>query len=377
MSGGTLAIGTANALPITTQLAIAASATLDVLSSQTIAGFLSTGDLSSVLHLGDATVFTVAMPVANTTTTFAGTVNGTGTFAVSGVGGDVVNLTGTVASTVGTLVGTGATLNVASGGAVTGPVSLGTGSTFTLGNSGAQTFTNVISGAGAVLASAGTTTLSAPNTYTGGTVITGGKIIVSNTLGSATGTGPVVVGSGGVLGGSGTITGPLVLNTGATVAPGNSPGTLTVGATTFSSGATFAFDINDANGSAGTSWDVLKITGPLTVSATTASPFIINLVSLDFGNQGGLLSNFDPMQAYAWQFVSTTGGIAGFSADAFRYNASQFQNGLNGGIFSVSQLGNNLVLNFTPIPEPSTWALLISGLGVLACSVLRRRKKSA
>jgi hypothetical protein len=32
--------------------------------------------------------------------------------------------------------------------------------------------------------------------------------------------------------------------------------------------------------------------------------------------------------------------------------------------FSLNEIGNNLILDFTPVPEPSAWALL--GLGVLA-----------
>ncbi len=376
VSGGTLVLGVANALPTTTLLSIAtnASAVLDVLHNQTVAGFLTPGDLTSVLQLDPGATFTVAMPVANTSTTFAGTVNGTGTFAVSGAGGDVVNLTGSVASTVGTSVGTGATLNIASGGTLGGPIALNTGSILTLNNVGAQTFTNVISGAGTLLASAGTTTLTAPNLYTGGTVINGGKVIVSNTSGSATGTGSVIVNSGGILGGSGIITGTLVLNSGGTVSPGNSPGSLAVGATTFAGGAIFAFDINSSTGTPGTNWDLLTVTGPLVISATSSNPFVINLNSLNSGNNPSLLSNFDPTQPYSWQFVSTTGGITGFSAGAFQYNASQFQNSLGGGIFVVSQTGNNLFLNFSPVPEPSTWALLATGLGLLALAAQRRRR---
>jgi hypothetical protein len=36
--------------------------------------------------------------------------------------------------------------------------------------------------------------------------------------------------------------------------------------------------------------------------------------------------------------------------------------------------GPNLMLNFTPVPEPSTWALMATGLGALVAAVRRRRR---
>lgn len=52
----------------------------------------------------------------------------------------------------------------------------------------------------------GTLTLTGYNTYTGGTILLDGKLEVSNTMGSATGSGIVTVKSG-TLGGTGTIIG--------------------------------------------------------------------------------------------------------------------------------------------------------------------------
>jgi len=371
VNGGTLRIGANNTLPAATQLSLASGATLDVANNQTIAGFFGADGTGASIVLGSTKTLTVAMPVANTTTTFAGNVSGAGIFAVSGAGGDVVNLTGNVTNTGGTLVGTGASLNIANGGSVSGPIT--TNGVLSVGNSGSQTFTAVIGGTGSVATTAGNTTLSAPNTYTGGTAISGGKIIVSNTTGSATGTGTVVVSNGGTIGGTGFISGPLVLSSGGIVSPGNSPGTLSVGPTTFTGGASFTFDINNTTGTAGTNWDLLSISGSLTVAATGVSPFVINLVSLDSGNNAGLLQNFNSTQSYAWPFVTTTTGITGFSAGVFQYNASQFQNSLGTGFFFVSQNANNLVLNFTPVPEPSTWALLLTGLALAAFMFWRRR----
>jgi autotransporter-associated beta strand protein len=92
----------------------------------------------------------------------------------------------------------------------------------------------------------GKLSLANANTYTGGTTITKGTLLVKNTTGSATGTGAVHV-NAGTLGGTGKITGAVTVGTGsssgATLLPGNSatkPGILTISsALTFNSLSTY------------------------------------------------------------------------------------------------------------------------------------------
>ncbi len=64
----------------------------------------------------------------------------------------------------------------------------------------------------------GTLTLGGANTYTGGTTLSGGALLISNTTGSGTGTAAVIVGIG-TLGGSGIISGAVTVGAGAFVAP--------------------------------------------------------------------------------------------------------------------------------------------------------------
>ncbi|OLA97306.1 MAG: hypothetical protein AUH19_04625 [Verrucomicrobia bacterium 13_2_20CM_55_10] len=84
------------------------------------------------------------------------------------------------------------------------------------------------------------------NTYTGGTTIIEGMLLVKNETGSATGTGAVHV-NAGTLGGTGIISGAVTVATGtsaATLLPGTTaePGTLTMQSTlTFNSLATYQF----------------------------------------------------------------------------------------------------------------------------------------
>jgi autotransporter-associated beta strand protein len=97
----------------------------------------------------------------------------------------------------------------------------------------------------------GKLTLSKANTYTGGTTVSKGTLLVTNRTGSATGTGAVQVNKG-TLGGTGIITGAVTAgtgrNSGAILLPGKSataPGILTINsALTFNSRSTYKCVLN-------------------------------------------------------------------------------------------------------------------------------------
>jgi autotransporter-associated beta strand protein len=72
----------------------------------------------------------------------------------------------------------------------------------------------------------GTFTLTGANSYSGGTTVSNGTLLVNNIAGSGTGNGAVTVVSGATLGGTGAIGGPVTAN--GTLAPGNSAGTLAI-----------------------------------------------------------------------------------------------------------------------------------------------------
>ena len=97
----------------------------------------------------------------------------------------------------------------------------------------------------------GTLVLRNSNTYSGGTAINGGKLVINNETDSGTGIGPVQVNSGR-LGGKGIIAGDLTVGDGsgrgAILSPGESArqrGTLTIQSTlTFKSDGTYKFNLN-------------------------------------------------------------------------------------------------------------------------------------
>jgi autotransporter-associated beta strand protein len=124
-------------------------------------------------------------------------------------------------------------------------------------NSLNTTFAGAIVGDGGSLTKTGSGKLTLTNanpysgsTYTGGTTIRKGVLIVNNTTGSATGTGPVQVISG-TLSGTGIIDGPVTVGngttTGAIVRGGSGPtaGTLTINSSlTFNSQSTYKCYLN-------------------------------------------------------------------------------------------------------------------------------------
>ncbi|WP_081626028.1 autotransporter domain-containing protein [Pannonibacter phragmitetus] len=185
---------------------------------------------------------------------FAGDISGSGSVQQSGSG--TLVLSGTNTYSGGTIISAGgikATLASIGSGAITNNASL------ILDAATDGVFANVLSGTGVFTKTgAGSLSLTGTLTYTGSTFVQAGTLRVNTDLSSSS----VFVQTGAVLGGTGTI-GGFNATSGATVAPGNSIGTLTVaGNGVFVSGSIYQVEVNAAGQS-----DLLTATGEIAIQS--------------------------------------------------------------------------------------------------------------
>lgn len=223
----------------------------------------------------------------------------------------------------------------------------------------------------------GTLTLTTGNTYTGSTTVTAGTLLVSSgasigngavavnggslTVNGSVGNGGVTINSGGSLGGNGSIAGNVTLN-GGTLAPGNSPGLLSVGSLTLTSGTT-AFEINGTG--RGTTFDAIDVANGGGVQFGGA-------FTLSFGS---LLADSTTLDLFSFNTAST-GDFSSVVSTGSYASAGWVRNGLND-TWTLNTGSQTLVFSevtgdLQVIPEPATWALLALGL-TLAVTLRRRR----
>jgi fibronectin-binding autotransporter adhesin len=435
-TGGTLQFTGNNTNDYSTQIVNSTSSiTIDTNGQNvTFAGVLASSNTAGLTKAGDGTLF---LSNSGSGGEFSGgVILSAGTLNINGIDGlgvapssPAVAITFAGNSTLQLAAG----FNAFTAFSVNRTISIPTaGVTGTIDTNGYSNMTagDLITGNGTLgKAGLGTLTLTASNTYAGGTTISAGTLRANNSNGSATGTGNIIAvaassGSyaGGMLGGSGSVSGSVTLAGSATAKLGGiigagaggttaGIGKLTTGNQTWNGGAAYQWKINAAgtattlgnpatiSGTAGTGYDTLQI-GPNITNGSLLSVTTTGGLAAFTVEPLGTLTGLTPGTTYNWAIAQIGSGTAmqitingtiinpssssTLSSSVFALDTSglsintnsQFSSSSNFSLYFETISGNNdLVLSYNATPEPTTALLVLSGTAPMLTA--RRRRRAA
>ncbi len=258
--------------------------------------------------------------------------------------------------------------------------------TLTINNGSNANFNGTITDGGAngfirfVKTGAGKQILSGTNSYTGTTTVSGGTLIINGDNSAATGN--LTVSSGATLGGSGIIGGATTIS--GIHSPGNSPGLQTFTSDlTYNNGSSIVWEL-DQNTLAGrgSNFDGIDVAGDLTFNGPVSFNLLFNALGSTVTWTDSLWGS-DYLGTSGWLVYSLTGegqinnfnNLSLVSIDWLDSATNRISSVRSGASFSLYQDGNDIYLNYTAVPEPSTYAMLVlSGLA-MAGYVIRRRHR--
>lgn len=214
-------------------------------------------------------------------------------------------------------------------------------------------------------------------------LLKGGTLAVDNntTLGND------IIAEAGRLAGFGRFEGNVAIGDGAILSPGLDgarTGLMSFKHLELDGGGIFEFNVLDPDPSNPLGQDRIDVYGlsTLVINATAGDPFTIRVISLDpTGNPGTLAGVSQDHGIYSWVLFDYTALSIPALEDTFNPNLFSLDiDGFSsdaplGGSFTLFQEGNHLLLGFTPVPEPSTYALMALGLSLVGWTVWRRRRQ--
>jgi fibronectin-binding autotransporter adhesin len=249
-----------------------------------------------------------------------------------------------------------ATINGLNGGGFVQTHSAGGASTLLVGNGGGSgNFAGVIQNGGTTTAlsktGAGTQVLSgaSANTYTGGSLVSGGVLVTNKIAALGSGAGAVNVNTSGATlqigDGSGSSVNTVTLGSGASLLVAN--------------GAIIKLGALNA-GSLDTAMGVIVLQGAGSYTFNSSGKLNLN----------GVLDGVFTSGTHTYQLISGGAGLGG-GTELSLANISGFNSSITLNSFT------NGTLNFTAVPEPSTYGLIGAGALALVAAVRRRRRTIA
>lgn len=372
-NGTTLNVTTSGA---STPLALANGATITITAGGLTYNGAITGAVGTMLLVSNSSSGTSNFSIGGNLTNFAGTLDlaaSTGNIRIGAGGSSLANFdagdaTGTIRTSndgttnFGSLTGGPSTrLQGSTNGTVASTYVIGANGNSTTFAGSITNGTNATPGiVNITKTGAGTLTFSGANVYTGTTTINAGVLRVN---GSHVGGGNYAINAGGTLGGNGSISSAVTVNDGGAIAPGNSPGVLSVGSLTLATGADLVVELNGTS-----SYDQLNVTGSTSIAGADL------LASLNYAPKLGdilyILKN-DGSDAIGGTFagLAQDGVINLLSSTDQRTYAFRISYTANAELTQPTD-GNDISL--TAVPEPgATGAVLLAMGGILS----RRRRE--